>query len=295
MEDGYLGEAIGSAFLPVLQFQHRDVCNVFLPLETGFHNLAIVASKQRYPAQARKTALGLWGAGQMMFLKSIVATGPNHDVKDLDALLDILDQNVLIPDDLVVLDGMVADQLAHAAPVEGIHSKLLIDASTERQQNGADVNLDSIEAITQHRWLRPSMLVVTTNIEGGPSEMENTEVLDESAAAAQREKISILRNLIWQLENSDNLRWLFITDDNLDLDADDAMRTLLWQLFCRFEVKRDLHFSDDGGRICWDATAPIPSKEGPVPVRRWPAVCLHDPDVQEKVDQWYEQEVRKWA
>ena len=116
MEDGYLGEAIGDSFLPVLKFQHRDVCNVFLPLETGFHNLAIVASKQRYPAQARKTALGLWGAGQMMFLKSIVATGPDHNVKDLNALLDILDQNVSIPEDLIVLDGMVADQLAHAAP-----------------------------------------------------------------------------------------------------------------------------------------------------------------------------------
>ena len=111
----------------------------------------------------------------------------------------------------------------------------------------------------------------------------------------KEKKFPLLRNSIWQLENSDNLRWLFITDDNLDLNADDAMRTLLWQLFCRFEVKRDLHFSDDGGRICWDATAPIPSKEGPVPVRRWPAVCLHDPDVQEKVDEWYEQEVRKWA
>ena len=102
-------------------------------------------------------------------------------------------------------------------------------------------------------------------------------------------------NSIWQLDNSNNIRWLFITDDSVDLEADDAMRTLLWQLFCRFEVKRDLHFSDDGGRICWDATAPIPSIEGPVPVRRWPAVCLHDPDVQKKVDVWYEQEVRSWA
>ena len=295
MEDGYLGEAIGAAFLPVLQFQHRDVCNVFLPLETGFHNLAIVASKQRYPAQARKTALGLWGAGQMMFLKSIVATGPNHNAKDLDALLDVLDQNVSVPDDLIVLDGMVADQLAHAAPIEGKHSKLLIDASTERKQDGVNIELDGIDGITQYRWLRPSMLVVTTKIEGGPSELENTDTLNEVAAAAQRDKISQLMNSIWQLEKSENLRWLFITDESVNLDAEDAMRTLLWQLFCRFEVKRDLYFSHDRSRICWDATAPIPSIEGPVPVRRWPAVCLHDPEVQKKVDDWYEQEVHSWV
>ena len=295
MEDGYLGEAIGDAFLPVLRFQHRDVRNLFLPLETGFHNLAIVSSKQRYPAQARKTALGLWGAGQMMFLKTIVATGPEHEVKNLDALLDVLDQNVSIPDDLVVLDGMVADQLAHAAPYEGVHSKLLIDASTTREQGAPDISLDEISGITQHRWIRPSMLVITTQIEGGPSESENTEDVDEEGGRKQRENISQLMDSIWQLKNSDNLRWLFITDDSVDLDADDAMRVLLWQLFCRFEVSRDFHYSPEGGRICWDATAPIPSEGGDVPVRRWPAVCLHNPEIQQKVDDWYEQEVRTWV
>ena len=295
MEDGYLGEAIGDAFLPVLKFQHRDVRNVFLPLETGFHNLAIISSKQRYPAQARKTALGLWGAGQMMFLKTIVATGPEHDVKNLNSLLDVLDQNVSIADDLVVLNGMVADQLAHAAPYEGIHSKLLIDASTKREQYGEEFSLDGVEGITQYRWIRPSMLVVTTQIEDGPSESVNTNDPDEIAATNQREKISQLMNSIWQLEKSVGIRWLFITDDSVNLEADDVMRTLLWQLFCRFEVSRDLHFSPDGTRICWDATAPIPSEEGEIPVRRWPAVCLHDSNIQKKVDEWYEQEVRSWV
>ena len=130
MEDGYLGEAIGDAFLPVLQFQHRDVLGLFLPLETGFHNLAIVSSKKRYPRQGRKTALGLLGAGQMMFLKTIVAVDPNHDVKDLDSLLDALDSKVDISEDLIVLPGMVADSLAHASPWDNIHDKLLIDATT---------------------------------------------------------------------------------------------------------------------------------------------------------------------
>ena len=94
MEDGYIGEAIGSQFTPVLRFQHRDVVGVHLPMETGFHNLAIVASKQRYPRQARKTAMGLLGAGQMMFLKTIVAVDSNHDTKNLEALLDALNNNV---------------------------------------------------------------------------------------------------------------------------------------------------------------------------------------------------------
>ena len=118
MEDGYLDEAISESLLPVLRFQHRDVADLFLPLETGFHNLAILASKQRYPRQARKTALGLLGAGQMMFQKVIVAVDEDHPVKDLEALLDALDTKVRIPGGLVLLEGMVADTLAHAAPWE---------------------------------------------------------------------------------------------------------------------------------------------------------------------------------
>ncbi|MDB2588077.1 UbiD family decarboxylase, partial [Candidatus Poseidoniales archaeon] len=84
MEDGHLGEAIGRQFSPVLNFQHRDVNSVHLPMETGFHNLAIVASKQRYPRQGRKTAIGLLGAGQMMFLKTMIAIDPDQNPKDLE-------------------------------------------------------------------------------------------------------------------------------------------------------------------------------------------------------------------
>ena len=119
-----------------------------------------------------------------------------------DELLDVLDQNVAIPDDLVVLDGMVADQLAHAAPYEGVHSKLLIDASTSRKQGAPDISLDEIEGVSQYRWIRPSMLVITTKIEGGPSESKNTEHVDEEASQIQRDKIFQLRNSIWQLDNS---------------------------------------------------------------------------------------------
>ncbi|HIC75101.1 MAG TPA: hypothetical protein EYO98_00620 [Candidatus Poseidoniales archaeon] len=115
------------------------------------------------------------------------------------------------------------------------------------------------------------------------------ESLDEEAAAAQRAHIARLRDEIWSLDGSEYLRWLFITDDDADLSADDWRRRLLWQLFCRFEVSRDLHFDEARTRIAWDATAPIPSTEGPLPVRRWPAVTLHDAAVEAKVDAWLEE------
>ncbi len=299
MEDGYLGEGVGDAFLPVLKFQHRDVVDLFLPLETGFHNLAVVASKQRYPRQARKTALGLLGAGQMMFLKSIVACDPDHPVKDLEALLDALDSKVSVAHDIQVLDGQVADTLAHASPWQDVHSKVVIDASSPVASDpnsglvlpvgpGDSVAeaASAIDGVAAVRMLRPSMMVVTTHIEGGPRADTSMEAPNEAAAAAQRAHIARLRDEIWSLPEAQNLRWLFITDTDADLTEPDWKRRLLWQLFCRFEVARDLHFDAARARLAWDATAPIPSTTGPHPVRRWPAVTLHDPAIEAKVDAW---------
>ena len=61
----------------------------------------------------------------------------------------------------------------------------------------------------------------------------------------QREKISKICKDIWNLEGANNLKWLFITDDDVDLKSEDWKRKLLWQLFCRFDVSRDVHFDSD--------------------------------------------------
>lgn len=310
MEDGYLGEAIGRQFSPVLQFQHRDVKSVHLPLETGFHNLAIVASKQRYPRQGRKTALGLLGAGQMMFLKVIVAVDPDHDPKDLEAFLDALNDKVEISQDLIVLPGMVADALEAASPFENVHDKLLIDATTIvpsdprstspplegsykqatpawRQGQELSVPFEHIEAVRelrevrQARMLRKNMLVVSVSVEQTPSVLTGDSTSRHEAEQQRINKISQLKESIWQLDSEKNLRWLFITNDDLDMTNPKARRRLLWQLTSRFDVGRGLSFDQARARVCWDATTPIPSEEHGV--RRWPAVTLHDEETLAKV------------
>jgi 3-polyprenyl-4-hydroxybenzoate decarboxylase len=310
MEDGYLGEAIGRQFSPVLQFQHRDVKSVHLPLETGFHNLAIVASKQRYPRQGRKTALGLLGAGQMMFLKVIAAIDPEQNPKDLEAFLDALNDKVEISEDIVVLPGMVADALEAASPFENVHDKLLIDATslvstdprssdeplegsynqpTPEWRQGTVVSepftgLSAVEAmpdVRQARMLRDNMLVVSTSIDGTPSPRTGEHGGNDGLEGQRIDKIIQLRNSIWQLDAEKNLRWLFITNDDLDMTHSKARRRLLWQLTSRFDVGRGLTFDDDRSRLCWDATTPIPSEEHGV--RRWPAVTLHNEETLAKV------------
>ena len=253
MEDGYLGEAIGRQFSPVLQFQHRDVKSVHLPLETGFHNLAIVAAKQRYPRQARKTALGLLGAGQMMFLKVIIAVDPEHNPKDLEALLDALNDKVEISQDVIILDGMVADSLDASSPYENVHSKLIIDATTIPQRDPRSPSeplegsfkqntpewrqgltesakfrqidkVNEMDLVSDARMLRDNILVVTTNIAGTPSPETGSDDFQNDHESARLERITQLKNSIWQLDSEKSLRWLFITNDDMDLNCVKARR-----------------------------------------------------------------------
>ena len=310
MEDGYLGEAIGRQFSPVLQFQHRDVKSVHLPLETGFHNLAIVAAKQRYPRQARKTALGLLGAGQMMFLKIIIAVDPEHNPKDLEALLDALNDKVEISQDVIILDGMVADSLDAASPYENVHSKLIIDATTIPQRDPRSPSdplegsfkqstpqwrqgltesakfsqidkIKELDMVSDARMLRDNILVVTTNVAGTPSPETGSDDFQNDQESARLERISQLKNSIWQLDSEKSMRWLFITNDDMDLNCVKARRRLLWQLTSRFDVGRGLFFDESRQRLCWDATTPIPSDEHGV--RRWPAITLHSDETLAKV------------
>jgi 4-hydroxy-3-polyprenylbenzoate decarboxylase len=305
MEDGYLGEAIGKQFSPILKFQHRDILGLHLPLETGFHNLAIIHSKQRYPRQARKTCLGLLGAGQLMFLKIIVAT--DEDPEDLEALLDVLNNRVDPATDIIILPGMVADALEPASTYENVHSKIIIDATIipesdprssslppegSFQQESPDwrrgigdsikisgqleKHISQLENVCQIRIIRNNMLVITTNIEARPDPRVGQEWADEDNSTKQKEVISELRKSIWQLDKENAIRWLFITDDDFELNSSGARRRLLWQLTSRFTVERDLTI--EGSRLCWDATTPIPSRDGEQPVRRWPATTMHDPE-----------------
>ena len=127
------------------------------------------------------------------------------------------------------------------------------------------------------------MLVVTTSVDGRPDPRKGMFGLNEELAKEKENKISQLINSIWQLQNSKTLRWLFITDNDLDLHGPKARRRLLWQLFARFDVDRGLRFDIGKSRVAWDATTPIPSMDGAHPVRRWPAVTLHNQETIERV------------
>jgi 4-hydroxy-3-polyprenylbenzoate decarboxylase len=135
MEDFYLGTASVRLFLPVFQMNFPELVDLALPAEGVFHNLVVVSLKKQYPYQAYKLMHGLWGMGQMMFTKIIVAVDAHVNVHDTSEVLFQLCANVDPQRDVLLTKGP-CDSLDHAPTFPNIGSHMGIDATRKLPGEG---------------------------------------------------------------------------------------------------------------------------------------------------------------
>jgi 4-hydroxy-3-polyprenylbenzoate decarboxylase len=135
MEDFYIGSASVRIFLPVFRMNFPEIVDIALPAEGVFHNLVFVSIKKQYPYQAFKIINGLWGMGQMMFSKIIVAVDADVDVHNTSDVLFHLCANIDPERDMVFTKG-VCDSLDHAPTVANIGTHVGIDATTKLPGEG---------------------------------------------------------------------------------------------------------------------------------------------------------------
>jgi 4-hydroxy-3-polyprenylbenzoate decarboxylase len=137
MEDAWLGKATERIFLPLLQAVVPEIVDYNLPVEGGFHNLAIVAVRKSYPGQAKKVMNALWGLGHMMMLtRCLLVVDHDVDVHDVRAVAWTALNNVDAARDLVVMPGPV-DDLDHAGSYDvALGHKLGIDATRKGPDEG---------------------------------------------------------------------------------------------------------------------------------------------------------------
>lgn len=160
MEDAWLGKATERIFLPLLQAVVPEIVDYNLPVEGGFHNLAIVAVKKSYPGQAKKVMNALWGLGHMMMLtRCLLVVDHDVDVHDVRGVVWNALNNVDASRDLVVMPGPV-DDLDHAGSYDlALGHKLGIDATRKGASEGyrrdwpAEIRMDAAtrDAVTR-RW-----------------------------------------------------------------------------------------------------------------------------------------------
>jgi 4-hydroxy-3-polyprenylbenzoate decarboxylase len=127
-EDYWLGKATERLFLPIIRTMLPEVVDINMPAEGVFHNLVIVSIRKRYPGQARKVMLALWGMGLMALAKTIVVVSEHVNVHDLSEVAWRATGNIDPRRDLLVLEGPM-DDLDHAALRHRFGGKLGIDAT----------------------------------------------------------------------------------------------------------------------------------------------------------------------
>ena len=117
MEDAWMGKAVERIFLPAMKMTIPEIVDIHLPVEAVFHNLMLVSIRKSYPGHARKVMSAIWGLGQAMFTKIIIAN-------NIDPERDI--QFTLGP----------VDSLDHAARLPNYGSKMGIDATRKWKAEG---------------------------------------------------------------------------------------------------------------------------------------------------------------
>ena len=135
MEDFWLGSASVRILLPVLKMNFPELVDLALPAEGVFHNLAFVSLKKQYPYQAFKLMHGLWGAGQMMFTKIIVAVDEHVNVHNTSEVLFYLGANVDPERDMIFIKSP-CDSLDHATSQPNVGSHVGIDATRKLEGEG---------------------------------------------------------------------------------------------------------------------------------------------------------------
>jgi 4-hydroxy-3-polyprenylbenzoate decarboxylase len=136
MEDAWLGKATERIFLPVIQLLNPEIVDINLPVEGGFHSLAIVSIKKRYPGQAKKVMYSLWGLGMLSLTKIIVVVDEDINPHNLGEVIWAISTRFDPARDLVVLPPSPTDALDHSAYIQSLAGKLGIDATKKLKEEG---------------------------------------------------------------------------------------------------------------------------------------------------------------
>ncbi|MDD2490957.1 MAG: menaquinone biosynthesis decarboxylase [Bacteroidales bacterium] len=135
-EDKYIAIATEKIFLTPIQFTMvPEIKELHLPEEGVGHNIAIAKIEKNYPGQGIKVAHALWGAGQMMFCKTLIVTDEDIDIRDKKEIERVILKNYLPERDTHFSRGP-ADVLDHTSPSCGYGGKMLIDATKKLPEEG---------------------------------------------------------------------------------------------------------------------------------------------------------------
>ena len=136
LEDAYIGKVIERSFLPLIRMFQPEVVDFAMPAAGWFQGFAIISIKKRYPGQAKKVMMGLWGLGQLALTKIFVVVDEDVNVHDMNDVIWAITTRADAARDTMIINNAPTDTLDPASPLVNLGSKLGIDATQKTKEEG---------------------------------------------------------------------------------------------------------------------------------------------------------------
>jgi len=129
-EPAIIGEVFNRLALPTIRAQIPEIHDLWLPPAACSYRMAIVSINKRYPGQARRVMMALWGMlPQFSYTKMIVVVDADIDPKNWDDIAWALATRMDPSRDVMMLENTPMDYLDFASPQPGLAGKMGIDAT----------------------------------------------------------------------------------------------------------------------------------------------------------------------
>ena len=131
-EPSVIGEVFNTLALPMIKAQIPEVTDLWLPPAACSYRMAVVQIDKRYPGQARRVMMALWGMlAQFSYTKTIIVVDRDIDPRSWDDIAWAMATRMDAARDVMLLDGTPMDYLDFASRHEGLAGKMGIDATTK--------------------------------------------------------------------------------------------------------------------------------------------------------------------
>lgn len=131
-EPAIIGEVFNQLAMPVFRQQIPEIRDLFLPPAACSYRIAVVQIAKRYPGQAKRVMMALWGMlAQFSYTKMIIVVDEDIDPRNWDDIAWAIATRMDPARDTVILDRTPMDYLDFASPIEGLAGKIGIDATNK--------------------------------------------------------------------------------------------------------------------------------------------------------------------
>lgn len=284
-EDAYIGKATERIFLaPMRMTMVPELTDMDLPVFGVAHNLTIVSIKKTFAGQATKVMNALWGAGQMMFNKTLVVVDDEVDVHNYKQVYQAFINNTDPVNDLHFSMGPL-DILDHSASKYAFGSKLCIDATRKYPEELATKSINHGKKESQQKILEKLKQKFIEIKDVAFVGADNSAILFLSFEKLKFLHVKKMAEDLSNFEGFSSIKMIVFFDDKVNVHD---LPSCVWLVTNNIDPKRDCYFIENEHNrfVAIDGTRK--TVENDHFERDWPNIIVSDKNTINRIDEVWE-------